>query len=96
MERRNSVPSQGLDRFIPYRPGLDWNAAHARIMSTSPEGAEGVPRQYENKSKKRYQRLLSDAMNVTEGRILPMTSSPLEPSNSGINSFIGAAYFLII
>ena len=83
MDRRRSVTSQGLDRFIPYRPSLDCNAAHARIMSSSPGRTEEVPRQYEDKNKKRYQRLLSDAMNVTQGRILPMTSTPLKPSNAG-------------
>lgn len=85
MDRRLPVQSQRLDRFIPYRPGLDFNAAHARIMSCScsSDRTDEVPRQYENKSRKQYERLLSDALNVTEGKILPMTSTPIKKSNTG-------------
>ena len=76
MDRRRLSTSRGLDRFIPHRPSLDVNVSHARLMSCSSVCTDEVPKQYQNMNTKRYRRLVSDALHITDGKILPMTSTP--------------------
>ena len=76
--RRPSVSSnrtRAFDRFIPYRPSLDIDASYARLKSSSSDSMENEPAQYKSSNAKAYWKLLGDAVQNKNGKILPLSSS---------------------
>ncbi|XP_063431005.1 uncharacterized protein LOC134713350 [Mytilus trossulus] len=77
-----------FDRFIPYRPNLDINTSHTKLLSPV-KHSQKEPGQYKDKQKVFYNKLLSGAFDSEEPRILPTIqrndsgySSPTTPLHS--------------
>ncbi|VDI05370.1 Hypothetical predicted protein [Mytilus galloprovincialis] len=77
-----------FDRFIPYRPNLDINTSHTKLLSPV-KHSQKEPGQYKDKQKVYYNKLLSGAFDSEEPRILPTIqrndsgySSPTTPLHS--------------
>ncbi|KAL4236585.1 ubiquitin-protein transferase activating protein [Mactra antiquata] len=68
-----------FDRFIPFRPNLNVESSHARLMSGSTYHSKQEVNQHRSPGKKARSRLLSEATNLCEGSILPL-SAPRQTS----------------
>ncbi|XP_060594953.1 cell division cycle protein 20 homolog [Ruditapes philippinarum] len=65
-----------FDRFIPFRPNLDVETSHARLMLRLPDCAENELGQFKSPVTKSYARLLSETTHVEDGNVLPICSKP--------------------
>ncbi|XP_045157093.2 cell division cycle protein 20 homolog [Mercenaria mercenaria] len=86
-ERRHSVSHRtAFDRFIPFRPNLDVETSHARLMSCSSDCTENELAQLKSPVTKSYTRLLSETTHAGDGKILPICSTPVSsPFKSRMN-----------
>lgn len=70
-----------FDRFIPYRPNLDINTAHAKILLPV-KTPQKQPEQYKDDESVFYNKLLSGTLDTEEHRILPT----IQRNDSGYSS----------